>query len=131
GGRGALRRAQLPGLAEAIPGIGCHEPDPQSPAGDGCEPRRIKIRYAKTSRGGMGEWLKPAVLKTVCGVTRTGVRIPLPPPCFSYKSQRIQGLSEWRAFVPERPFREHIEAHNGGRSPITVAQTVATSTRSY
>src|SRR4029077_5134538 len=30
--------------------------------------------------GGMGEWLKPAVLKTVCGVTRTGVRIPLPPP---------------------------------------------------
>jgi hypothetical protein len=30
----------------------------------------------------MGEWLKPAVLKTVCGVTRTGVRIPLPPPDF-------------------------------------------------
>ena len=32
----------------------------------------------------MGEWLKPAVLKTVSGVTRSGVRIPLPPPhnCF-------------------------------------------------
>ena len=30
----------------------------------------------------MGEWLKPAVLKTVCGATRTGVRIPLPPPYF-------------------------------------------------
>ena len=30
----------------------------------------------------MGEWLKPAVLKTVCGATRTGVRIPLPPPAF-------------------------------------------------
>ena len=30
--------------------------------------------------GGMGEWLKPAVLKTVSGVTRSGVRIPLPPP---------------------------------------------------
>ena len=29
----------------------------------------------------MGEWLKPAVLKTVSGVTRSGVRIPLPPPC--------------------------------------------------
>ena len=28
----------------------------------------------------MGEWLKPAVLKTVSGVTRSGVRIPLPPP---------------------------------------------------
>jgi hypothetical protein len=27
----------------------------------------------------MGEWLKPAVLKTVSGVTRSGVRIPLPP----------------------------------------------------
>src|ERR1700733_8815068 len=28
----------------------------------------------------MGEWLKPAVLKTVSGVTRSGGRIPLPPP---------------------------------------------------
>src|SRR5206468_3092618 len=26
----------------------------------------------------MGEWLKPAVLKSVCGVTRTWVRIPPP-----------------------------------------------------
>jgi hypothetical protein len=30
--------------------------------------------------GGMAEWLKAAVLKTVNGVTRSGVRIPLPPP---------------------------------------------------
>jgi hypothetical protein len=30
--------------------------------------------------GGMAEWLKAAVLKTVIGVTRSGVRIPLPPP---------------------------------------------------
>jgi hypothetical protein len=30
----------------------------------------------------MGERLKPAVLKTVYGETRTGVRIPLPPPCY-------------------------------------------------
>ena len=28
----------------------------------------------------MGEWLKPAVLKTVCVERCTGVRIPLPPP---------------------------------------------------
>ena len=34
-----------------------------------------KIEY-----GGMAEWLKAAVLKTVNGVTRSGVRIPLPPP---------------------------------------------------
>jgi hypothetical protein len=30
--------------------------------------------------GGMAEWLKAAVLKTVDGETRPGVRIPLPPP---------------------------------------------------
>ena len=29
--------------------------------------------------GGMGEWLKPAVLKTVVRGTAPGVRIPLPP----------------------------------------------------
>ena len=38
------------------------------------------LSLATLVRGGMGEWLKPAVLKTVCGETRTGVRIPLPPP---------------------------------------------------
>ena len=31
----------------------------------------------------MAEWLKAAVLKTVSGVTRSGVRIPLPPPSSS------------------------------------------------
>ena len=31
--------------------------------------------------GGMAEWFKAAVLKTVDGETRPGVRIPLPPPC--------------------------------------------------
>jgi hypothetical protein len=30
--------------------------------------------------GGMAEWFKAAVLKTVDGETRPGVRIPLPPP---------------------------------------------------
>ena len=30
--------------------------------------------------GGMAERLKAAVLKTVNGETRSGVRIPLPPP---------------------------------------------------
>ena len=38
----------------------------------------LGIRYFGS--GGMGEWLKPAVLKTVNGETRSGVRIPLPPP---------------------------------------------------
>ena len=30
----------------------------------------------------MAEWLKAAVLKTVSGETRSGVRIPLPPPLY-------------------------------------------------
>ena len=44
--------------------------------------RKLGIRYVGS--GGMGEWLIPAVLKTVDGETRPGVRIPLPPPklCF-------------------------------------------------
>ena len=50
----------------------------------------------------MGEWLKPAVLKTVSGVTRSGVRIPLPPPALS------QSLSPPRARI--RPFRYLLPA---------------------
>ena len=41
------------------------------------------MNSVKIVNGGMGEWLKPAVLKTVSGETRSGVRIPLPPPAFS------------------------------------------------
>ncbi len=35
-----------------------------------------------TSCGGMGERLKPAVLKTVSPARGSGVRIPLPPPAY-------------------------------------------------
>ena len=38
----------------------------------------------------MGEWLKPAVLKTVSGVTRSGVRIPLPPPGLLIQNRHIR-----------------------------------------
>ena len=38
------------------------------------------MKSGKIKNGGMAEWLKAAVLKTVSGVTRSGVRIPLPPP---------------------------------------------------
>ena len=41
--------------------------------------------------GGMGEWLKPAVLKTVDGETRPGVRIPLPPPVYLMDSRYLVG----------------------------------------
>ena len=39
-----------------------------------------RMKSGRMGIGGMGEWLKPAVLKTVDGETRPGVRIPLPPP---------------------------------------------------
>ena len=48
-----------------------------------CQTSDSALKRMKSGRigiGGMGEWLKPAVLKTVSGVTRSGVRIPLPPP---------------------------------------------------
>src|SRR5689334_17288802 len=50
-----------------------------------CPPKDNKRRQslrkiARIESGGMAEWLKAAVLKTVSGVTRSGVRIPLPPP---------------------------------------------------
>jgi hypothetical protein len=41
----------------------------------------------KIEDGGMAEWLKAAVLKTVSGVTRSGVRIPLPPPDYLIDSR--------------------------------------------
>ena len=37
-------------------------------------------RPSASNSGGMGERLKPAVLKTAVGETPPGVRIPLPPP---------------------------------------------------
>ena len=40
----------------------------------------------------MAEWLKAAVLKTVNGVTRSGVRIPLPPPVIIIRAVCIKPL---------------------------------------
>src|ERR1039457_4849080 len=50
----------------------------------------------------MGEWLKPAVLKTVSGVTRSGVRIPLPPPNSSAPPPR-RGKLPWWTQAAEAP----------------------------
>jgi hypothetical protein len=45
----------------------------------------------------MAEWLKAAVLKTVSGVTRSGVRIPLPPPSYwSAVTPAELGAAEFR-----------------------------------
>ena len=46
------------------------------------------------ARGGMAEWLKAAVLKTVIGVSLSGVRIPLPPPAKSDESKKV-AMERW------------------------------------
>ena len=43
--------------------------------------------------GGMAEWFKAAVLKTVDGETRPGVRIPLPPPVSSFSEGALAHFS--------------------------------------
>ena len=42
--------------------------------------RRRGHNYSHFQTGGMAEWLKAAVLKTVRGATPSWVRILLPPP---------------------------------------------------
>jgi hypothetical protein len=49
--------------------------------------------------GGMGEWLKPAVLKTVELERVPGVRIPLPPPSKFFISKVSERKSHVQ-FVP-------------------------------
>src|ERR1035437_8800226 len=71
--------------------------------------------------GGMAEWLKAAVLKTVNGETRSGVRIPLPPPSglaaeFLHRhplnSFRPADLLNHPSEFPVRPhFRRHVQQH--------------------
>jgi hypothetical protein len=54
--------------------------------------------------GGMGEWLKPAVLKTVSPERGSGVRIPLPPPRSSLTRDLPRALSVNRAAIYPRLF---------------------------
>src|ERR1035438_8971363 len=56
----------------------------------------------------MGEWLIPAVLKTVNGETRSGVRIPLPPP--SGKSRPTRGSAADLGSAPPTPTSHVLEA---------------------
>ena len=44
----------------------------------------IVTDHCWSPRGEMGEWLKPAVLKTVSAERCSGVRIPLSPPLFPF-----------------------------------------------
>ena len=53
-----------------------------------CELLRLKC-------GGMGEWLKPAVLKTVSLERGSGVRIPLPPSKYLYHTHLSFSLGRY------------------------------------
>ena len=68
------RRRSAPRRSHARP-EGSHRQDRRPGAG-----ARPGLTFYNKDAGGMGEWLIPAVLKTVNGETRSGVRIPLPPP---------------------------------------------------
>ncbi len=61
----------------------------------------------------MAEWLKAAVLKTVSGGTRSGVRIPLPPPSL-FKKNRSGLAVQSEIFVlvlpQEGPVRAALKA---------------------
>ncbi len=48
----------------------------------------------------MAEGLKAAVLKTVSGVTHSGVRIPLPPPYPYPQVPRESFIPEYKVFGP-------------------------------
>ena len=52
-----------------------------------CDMVREMKESDRIMNGGMGEWLKPAVLKTVYAERCTGVRIPLPPPDYLIDSR--------------------------------------------
>ena len=64
----------------------------------------------------MGEWLKPAVLKTVSGVTRSGVRIPLPPPLQLRSILRLAlicALGSAAAAQDRRDWQSLAQLHSG------------------
>src|SRR4030095_4554524 len=70
-------------------------------------PWRLKPsdRNSILATGGMGEWLKPAVLKTAVRGTVPGVRIPLPPLDFVPNPLGSSGLKI------EKPRASHIRDH--------------------
>ena len=48
----------------------------------------MPIMSELATNGGMAEWTKATVLKTVMGATSSWVRIPLPPPLLGTKKAR-------------------------------------------
>ena len=67
---------RLSRIAQVRPSVNCGALPPRS-----LEPPDLQV---KMKNGGVGEWLNPAVLKTVRPERVSGVRIPPPPP-FSHQ----------------------------------------------
>ena len=76
------------------------------------------MKSGKIVNGGMAEWLKAAVLKTVDGETRPGVRIPLPPP-------NSIGCSRFETNIPAWKFEVANILQTGPRPTATLAVSAA------
>ena len=87
-----------PALAEFLVVAGDRGPEERNAAGPG-GPRgagttaRCTMKGRRPLCGGMAEWLKAAVLKTVGRESVSWVRIPVPPPRFDSKSFIFNGLA--------------------------------------
>ena len=78
--------AKLPSSDKVVKGV---EKDQKCQKWRSDTPRKM-MESGKIEDGGMAEWLKAAVLKTVSVERRSGVRIPLPPPL-----QILSGADTW------------------------------------
>jgi hypothetical protein len=69
----------------------------------------------------MGERFKPAVLKTVDGETRPGVRIPLPPPflCIVFQIADCRVAIPAFGYLPKTDGQSTREAHSETSAPGT------------
>src|SRR5580698_7953969 len=78
--------------------------------------------FYKIESGGMGEWLKPAVLKTVCAERCTGVRIPLPPPDYLLSASRFcapqceNGIGNSRRAKAQSPYGQVHDHRQASRA---------------
>ena len=84
-----------------------------------CELLRLKC-------GGMGEWLKPAVLKTVSLERGSGVRIPLPPSKYLYHHQSVGTPRLPQVPLVYPSFEEPTAPATSQRRPPVVPDALAT-----
>src|SRR5438876_172402 len=93
--RGADRSTETDQQQTGFSGAAAESPRVRAQSDPVCTGRSASRRSSTIEDGGMAEWLKAAVLKTVNGVTRSGVRIPLPPPGRGSVKSDNYGGSGW------------------------------------